>query len=290
LCLQLGFTAYAQLQIPQVAEAFTHLGFPAYFRVELAWAKLLGVVLLLAPVPARLKEWAYAGFAITLGSALIAHFSVGDGPEAWGLGGGHQRALGRSRTSLGRLQPPGQRPTAPSLKSLTPWSDTNGGRRPKAGEGPEEGPRQARRYAAEAPRRRQSPDREGRGRRPRYQAYNAAQSRLERDVGRRPRRAHRAHGPRRAQGGQLELALSMESRAGLVPQLPYVHEVHQGGLLPRHIAASCAPGASKHKEVRYLDIREDEPLDESSWRPGSGRRPPCPAGSRSVDGDHLNGE
>jgi DoxX-like family len=83
-CLQIGFTAYAQLRLPQVAEAFTHLGFPAYFRVELSWAKLLGVVLLLAPVPARLKEWAYAGFAITLGSALIAHLSVGNGPEAWG--------------------------------------------------------------------------------------------------------------------------------------------------------------------------------------------------------------
>jgi DoxX-like family len=82
-CLQIGFTAYAELRLPQVAEAFTHLGFPAYFRVELSWAKLLGVVLLLAPVPARLKEWAYAGFAINLGSALIAHLSVGDGPEAW---------------------------------------------------------------------------------------------------------------------------------------------------------------------------------------------------------------
>ena len=84
-CLQIGFTAYAQLSLPQVAEAFAHLGFPGYFRVELAWAKLLGVVLLLAPVPARLKEWTYAGFAITLGSALIAHFAVGDGPEAWGF-------------------------------------------------------------------------------------------------------------------------------------------------------------------------------------------------------------
>jgi hypothetical protein len=82
-CLQIGFTAYAQLSLPQVAEAFTHLGFPAYFRVELSWAKLLGVVLLLTPVAARLKEWAYAGFAITLVSALIAHLSVGDGPEAW---------------------------------------------------------------------------------------------------------------------------------------------------------------------------------------------------------------
>ena len=82
-CLQLGFTAYAQLSLPQVAEMFTHLGFPDYFRVELAWAKLLGVVLLLAPVPARLKEWAYAGFAITLASALIAHFAVGDALEVW---------------------------------------------------------------------------------------------------------------------------------------------------------------------------------------------------------------
>ena len=82
-CLQMSFTAYAQLRLPQVAEAFTHLGFPAYFRVELSCAKLLGLMLLLAPVPARLKEWVYAGFAIDLASALIAHLSVGDGPEAW---------------------------------------------------------------------------------------------------------------------------------------------------------------------------------------------------------------
>ena len=82
-CLQMSFTAYAQLRLPEVAEAFTRLGFPAYFRVELSFAKLLGVALLLAPAPARLKEWAYAGFAINLASALIAHFSMGDGPEAW---------------------------------------------------------------------------------------------------------------------------------------------------------------------------------------------------------------
>src|SRR6185369_12225276 len=82
-CLQMSFTAYAQLRLPQLAEEFTHLGFPAYFRLELSWAKLLGVILLLAPVPARVKEWAYAGFAINLVSALIAHLSVGDGPETW---------------------------------------------------------------------------------------------------------------------------------------------------------------------------------------------------------------
>jgi hypothetical protein len=83
-CLQMGFTAYAQLRLPQVAQAFQHLGFPDYFRVELSCAKLLGVALLLLPVPARLREWAYAGFAIDLASALVAHLAVGDGPAAWG--------------------------------------------------------------------------------------------------------------------------------------------------------------------------------------------------------------
>jgi len=35
-CIQMAFTAYAELRLPQVAEAFTHLGFPGYFRVELS--------------------------------------------------------------------------------------------------------------------------------------------------------------------------------------------------------------------------------------------------------------
>jgi len=89
LALQMGFTAYAQLRLPQVAAAFVHLGFPAWFRVELSWAKLAGAVALLLPmVPARLKEWAYAGFAITLVSALMAHFAAGDGVDAWGWAAG----------------------------------------------------------------------------------------------------------------------------------------------------------------------------------------------------------
>ena len=104
LCLQIGFTAYAQLTLPQVAEAFTHLGFPAYFRVELSWAKLLGVVVLLAPVPVRLKEWVYAGLAITLVSALIAHFSVGDGPESWSFAAATSVLWGLSYLFWRRLQ------------------------------------------------------------------------------------------------------------------------------------------------------------------------------------------
>jgi hypothetical protein len=83
-CLQIGFTGYAQLRLPQVAAAFAHLGFPDYFRVELSWAKFAGIALLLAPVPSRLKEWVYAGFAFDLASAVVAHVSVGDGVQAWG--------------------------------------------------------------------------------------------------------------------------------------------------------------------------------------------------------------
>ena len=80
-CLEMLFTAYYELRVlPQAAQAFTRLGYPAsFFRAELSWAKLAGVLALLIPtVPARLKEWAYAGFAINLISALIAHLSIHD--------------------------------------------------------------------------------------------------------------------------------------------------------------------------------------------------------------------
>ena len=103
--LQMGFTAYARLRLPQVAAAFAHLGFPAYFRVELSWAKLAGLAALLIPmVPARLKEWAYVGFAITLVSALIAHLVVGDGVEAWSWSVGTGVLLGASYFFYRRLQ------------------------------------------------------------------------------------------------------------------------------------------------------------------------------------------
>jgi DoxX-like family len=60
--------------------AFVHLQLPNYFRIELTIAKTLGVLALLIPgVPLKVKEFAYFGFAITLVSASIAHFSVGDG-------------------------------------------------------------------------------------------------------------------------------------------------------------------------------------------------------------------
>jgi putative oxidoreductase len=83
-CLEMSFTAYYELANPGVGKNFARLGFSNHaFHVELSLAKVLGVLALLVPmIPARLKEWAYAGFAINLVSALIAHLSMGDRPAA----------------------------------------------------------------------------------------------------------------------------------------------------------------------------------------------------------------
>jgi hypothetical protein len=58
------------------------LGFPDYFRIELVTLKIVGAIALLLPfTPLRVKEWIYAGFIITMISALIAHISSGDLPS-----------------------------------------------------------------------------------------------------------------------------------------------------------------------------------------------------------------
>jgi hypothetical protein len=92
-------------------EAFTRLALPDYFRVELAWAKLLGLVLLLAPVPARFKEWAYAGFAITLGLRSSPTSRRRTPGGVW-LGGGHGHAVRTLVLLWRRLEGAGERRTA----------------------------------------------------------------------------------------------------------------------------------------------------------------------------------
>lgn len=69
----------ALLHGPSAVQAFAHLGYPAYFAYLLGTAKILGVCALLAPGWVRVKEWAYAGFGITLISACVSHFASGDG-------------------------------------------------------------------------------------------------------------------------------------------------------------------------------------------------------------------
>lgn len=54
-------------------EAMAHLGYPPYFIMMLAIFKLLGGLALIIPqVPGRIKEWAYAGFAIDFLAAFVS--------------------------------------------------------------------------------------------------------------------------------------------------------------------------------------------------------------------------
>jgi len=78
------FAAFAHLSgSPQAVEGFTRVGYPQQLRIILGIAKPLGAIALVVPGFAKLKEWAYAGFAIDLASALIAHLYAGDGADAW---------------------------------------------------------------------------------------------------------------------------------------------------------------------------------------------------------------
>jgi uncharacterized membrane protein YphA (DoxX/SURF4 family) len=78
IALLMTYSAYAYVTQPAIAQGFIHLGFPSYFRIELAVAKLIGAILIITPLSSRIKEWAYAGFTITLISAFIAHTASGD--------------------------------------------------------------------------------------------------------------------------------------------------------------------------------------------------------------------
>jgi hypothetical protein len=72
-------SVFMYLTAEPMKAAFAHLGFPQYFRIELAVLKLLGVIALLTPaLRGRIREWAYFGFFATFVSAFVAHATVGD--------------------------------------------------------------------------------------------------------------------------------------------------------------------------------------------------------------------
>ena len=60
-------------QSEMAKEGMRHLGYPEYFGVILTVFKVLGALALIIPaIPKRVKEWAYAGFAIDFISAFIS--------------------------------------------------------------------------------------------------------------------------------------------------------------------------------------------------------------------------
>ncbi len=68
-----ALTGHSQMAI----EGITSLGYPVYFVTIITVFKVLGSLALIIPkVPARVKEWAYAGFAIDFICAFISIWVV----------------------------------------------------------------------------------------------------------------------------------------------------------------------------------------------------------------------
>jgi len=79
VCALFGLSSLGYLaHMEPFAGSLAHLGYPPYFLTILGTAKLLGVVALLIPGTALLKEWAYAGFAFDLIGAVASHSFSGD--------------------------------------------------------------------------------------------------------------------------------------------------------------------------------------------------------------------
>lgn len=74
----MGMSAFMYLSSnPELLKNFETIGLPKYMIAILGVAKLLGAIVLLAPVWDRLKEWAYAGFAFTFIGAVWIHIVTG---------------------------------------------------------------------------------------------------------------------------------------------------------------------------------------------------------------------
>ena len=73
-----GSAVFGLMSPPEYLASLEHLNFPDWFGRYLGIWKLAGVAVLLAPGLPRLKEWAYAGFTISLTSAFVAHIAAGD--------------------------------------------------------------------------------------------------------------------------------------------------------------------------------------------------------------------
>ncbi|RPE05475.1 DoxX family protein [Chitinophaga lutea] len=77
--LMMLFTGFSYLTNEEMKQAFVQIGFPSFFRIELAVAKLVGGVLLLVPaVKGFAKQFVYVGFMIVLASAFLTHLAIGD--------------------------------------------------------------------------------------------------------------------------------------------------------------------------------------------------------------------
>lgn len=67
-------SAYTYIFHKATIDGVKALGFPDYFRIELAILKIIAVMALLIPqMPMQIKEWAYAGIGLFFITAIVAH-------------------------------------------------------------------------------------------------------------------------------------------------------------------------------------------------------------------------
>lgn len=79
LSLFLLWSTWSYLFSKPTIDGVRELGFPDFFRMQLAVLKLIAVIVLLLPqIPLPLKEWAYAGIGLFLLTAIVAHTAHGD--------------------------------------------------------------------------------------------------------------------------------------------------------------------------------------------------------------------
>ena len=76
--MMLGSAIPDVISHPAAVQGMHHeLGYPLYFIPFIGVAKILGVAAVLLPVPARVKEWAYAGLFFDLIGATFSIIAIG---------------------------------------------------------------------------------------------------------------------------------------------------------------------------------------------------------------------
>ncbi|HEY0976038.1 MAG TPA: DoxX family protein [Flavobacteriales bacterium] len=81
------FSSYDNVVGGEQSKQFIHgyMGYPEYFIPWLGWAKVIGAIALLLPLPARVKEWAYFGFFLDLVTAIYSFIALGTEPSGYAL-------------------------------------------------------------------------------------------------------------------------------------------------------------------------------------------------------------
>lgn len=79
VCGFLSLSAWSYIFHQPTIIGIAELGFPNFFRIQLAILKLLAAIVILIPAaPLLAKDWAYAGTVLFLITAIVAHVAHND--------------------------------------------------------------------------------------------------------------------------------------------------------------------------------------------------------------------